>query len=362
MKKRKREQKKIDSKFDFSFTWKQLFVSAMKRKRCKCNYLTEFSHDNIRLYLLQERNERKWDVIIPNTDDQPPSAFPVLNDEQTWQIVKDFVGLHEWTNEKIMDLIDGHCETVAVALSTQLLSFLLTTPQSDELNCLSKAYTSLHLKLSQSSLVDQIRILFKAEKRGNEERVIADQSESSASEAALLPLEKQTIRKKRNEKPKVESPTLCRQYKMWRPIMLGNMNSDDEVAWVPHHARFSDEEFMKLFCIGSEEFQNILTSLLSQTSTVRYTILPLYIFNYIWDGDELTLNELKQGKEETAQYSIHCAGLVLDNENHRMYVADPNGSLVAGSNMEFLTIPYQILAPPMKASTSISRWDREKTK
>ncbi len=36
-------------------------------------------------------------------------------------------------------------------------------------------------------------------------------------------------------------------------------------------------------------------------------------------------------KEESAQYSLHAVGLVFDQTNKRIIVADPNGALVPGS-------------------------------
>jgi hypothetical protein len=38
---------------------------------------------------------------------------------------------------------------------------------------------------------------------------------------------------------------------------------------------------------------------------------PVYILNYIWDGDELADADLELLGVETAMYSIHCAGLVF---------------------------------------------------
>ena len=37
--------------------------------------------------------------------------------------------------------------------------------------------------------------------------------------------------------------------------------------------------------------------------------VPLYILNYIWDGDELTAEQLQEIGIETALYSIHAAGV-----------------------------------------------------
>jgi hypothetical protein len=40
--------------------------------------------------------------------------------------------------------------------------------------------------------------------------------------------------------------------------------------------------------------------------------LPLYVMNYIWDGDELSEEQLQLVELETAQFSIHVVGVVFD--------------------------------------------------
>jgi hypothetical protein len=79
----------------------------------------------------------------------------------------------------------------------------------------------------------------------------------------------------------------------------------------------------------------------------------------IFDGDELTNADLKVDVNETAQYSCHVVvvGLVL-SASRNAFVADPNGALVQGGNMEFLSLP---LAPSnVKPTTAMSRFDRDK--
>ena len=39
--------------------------------------------------------------------------------------------------------------------------------------------------------------------------------------------------------------------------------------------------------------------------------IPMYIVDYIFDGSELDDKEMKIAIHETAQYSIHCVGLVF---------------------------------------------------
>jgi hypothetical protein len=64
-------------------------------------------------------------------------------------------------------------------------------------------------------------------------------------------------------------------------------------------------------------------------------IYPLYMLCYLFDNNELTNAELKNTKEESAQYSLHVVGLVINSLNKTVIIADPNGALIGGSNMEF---------------------------
>ena len=61
---------------------------------------------------------------------------------------------------------------------------------------------------------------------------------------------------------------------------------------------------------------------------------------------------------ETAQYSIHAAGLVLHKSTRCCYLADPNGPLMKGGSTEFLQLPFAKLGG-YKPTTSYSRWDRD---
>jgi len=96
-------------------------------------------------------------------------------------------------------------------------------------------------------------------------------------------------------------------------------------------------------------------SILNAANNPVVNIIPLYVLNYIFDGDELSNTELKNSVEETAQYSLHVVGLVLDMRSRRLFIADPNGVLLPGSNMEFLSMPLQ--KRNNAASTKVSGFD-----
>ena len=60
---------------------------------------------------------------------------------------------------------------------------------------------------------------------------------------------------------------------------------------------------------------------------------------------------------ETAQYSLHAVGLVINSSIKTIIVADPNGGLKEGSNIEFLSMPLTKLEN--EPTTSVSRYDRD---
>ena len=102
--------------------------------------------------------------------------------------------------------------------------------------------------------------------------------------------------------------------------------------------------------------KNIIAAALSNDIDV----MPLYILNYIYDNNELDEEQLRETTEETAQYSLHAVGLVFDKVYKRVIIADPNGSLIPGSNLEFLKVPLQ--KRKAKPSTCVSRYDLDSRK
>jgi hypothetical protein len=82
----------------------------------------------------------------------------------------------------------------------------------------------------------------------------------------------------------------------------------------------------------------------------------LYALCYLFNTNELTNFALKNTKEETAQYSLHVVGLVINNHlNKTIIIADPNGALIGGSNMEFISMPLSKLRS--KPTTCVSSYD-----
>jgi len=61
--------------------------------------------------------------------------------------------------------------------------------------------------------------------------------------------------------------------------------------------------------------------------------------------------------EETAQYSIHAVGLLFKHHTRTVVICDPNGALLPGGSMEFLSVPVRGRAGP--PTTSVSQHGRE---
>ncbi len=88
-----------------------------------------------------------------------------------------------------------------------------------------------------------------------------------------------------------------------------------------------------------EEFRNLYKNFLSEhpcaekrlleivASGNSTKVIPLYVLCYLLNTNELTSFALKNTKEETAQYSLHVVGLVINPLNKTITIADPNGAL-----------------------------------
>jgi hypothetical protein len=144
------------------------------------------------------------------------------------------------------------------------------------------------------------------------------------------------------------------------PLDAAQLLLDRYITQDKHSPVFWGEEFVgsyKHYLFGHNLAE---ASILNAANNPVVNIIPLYVLNYIFDGDELSNTELKNSVEETAQYSLHVVGLVLDMRRSRLFIADPNGVLLPGSNMEFLSMPLQKRSA--EASTKVSGFDLDSKK
>ena len=87
-------------------------------------------------------------------------------------------------------------------------------------------------------------------------------------------------------------------------------------------------------------------------------VLPLYILCYIFADEELTNAVLtKNPVANSAMFNVHAVSIVVDPASEVLLIMDPNGSIMKGSNMEFVTMPMQ--QKQGMPTTSVSRYDQD---
>ena len=235
-----------------------------------------------------------WTIIIPEKS-------CALSDWPTSEITRNEV--KQWLQEKNYpdpdDLIDGACEPLAYYLSSSISKIDFDNLMS--LETLSKK------KEFVSSVYTQVK------------NALNELDGRVASEAIFGAYIQQ----------KIPSP------KFWPEITEGTFNH---------------------FLFGHQVTKDRIQEIVSCGDGT--TVIPLYVLCYIFDNDELTTSELKLTKVETAQYSLHAVGLVINRSTKTIIVADPNGALTKAFNIEFLSMPLTKLKG--KATTSVSHSDREK--
>ena len=125
--------------------------------------------------------------------------------------------------------------------------------------------------------------------------------------------------------------------------------------WGPQALGLSYEHYLFGHFLSRRRIEQLSRSVrFDPTDTI---IIPMYILCYLFDNDELSVEELQNATEETAQYSLHAVGLVMNRDSRRLFVADPNGALIGGSNMEFLAMPLKKLRSD-RSTTKVSAYDR----
>jgi hypothetical protein len=265
-------------------------------------------HDWLKTFLPE------WNIIIP--DNEVPEPLSVLSE---WPANGNcHNGVKQWLQENMHqtpdDLIDGACEPLAFWLSA-------------------------YIKYSQ--IVDKNNF-----ERSNIPIVIYDKD-------YLLTTYREAKSRLENMEPSIAAKCIFGDYikqevpspLFWPDVSLGEA-SNKEFLFGHHRA-------MKRILDVVEA-----NSLLSEEKIIS---IPLYVLCYIFDNDELTNAELKNTKVETAQYSLHVVGLVINSFTKTIIIADSNGALRGGSNMEFLSMPLTKLNHG-QATTTVSSFDRDERK
>ena len=121
--------------------------------------------------------------------------------------------------------------------------------------------------------------------------------------------------------------------------------------WGPQTLGLSYEHYLFGHSLSRRRILQLTTS--SSTGTI---IIPMYILCYLFDNDELSVEELQNATEETSQCSLHSVELVMHRRDRILFVADPNEALIGGSNMELLSMPLKKLK--RRPTTEVSAYDR----
>eukprot|EP00040_Diaphanoeca_grandis_P019289 m.101792 g.101792 ORF g.101792 m.101792 type:complete len:318 (-) comp27351_c0_seq1:11-964(-) len=279
------------------------------RRRRRCTHTTVFNHDNLckEIHLALP----DWMVIAPPEGVTAPSGFPLENSLEAQEALRDFLPPTNETRD-YEDMLEGHCETVAAALSLTLVEYLQTTKKTKDVpvGILKTAYDTMATKLETSEVASQIEQLFK--------------------------------------------PAACavgkERWRMWETLMGSPVIINRQSDFLLQHT-----------IGGSPSWKKLVQAFVARCRKEKLSTcaLPMYVMAYIWDGDELTNKELNIEGVETAQYSIHAIGLVFDFGSQTVYLADPNGPLLQGGGMEFVEVPFKKLAKGVKATTAVSQWDRK---
>jgi hypothetical protein len=304
-----------------------LFAKAVSRRRERCGVLTAYDHENLAAYLRALLPGFVVHAPLPGTagiSSYPPaSADPAVHAEELAHLAAYLGGIPVAEAE---DQYSGHCETMAVFFSRTVMDSLRAAPAAAPAGVLPAAYAGARARLdSLATWEARVGVLFEAEARAR-----ADAAQAGARKGRTLA--------------------------MWAPLLVGREGGSGGgggggggAAAMGTVARSA-----AAFLAGSPGVGARLAEAVAAAAAGGLSCMPLYILNYIWDGDELCAADLVVDTIETAQYSCHVVGLVVDARARVAYVADPNGALVPGGNMEFLSLPF---APRKRPSTAVSQYD-----
>ena len=262
-------------------------------------------------------------MVAPPKAAIAPSNFPNVDNKNSLDCtIKSLQRLICLPISKCEDMISEHCETCSCIVTEAVMAAI----QNGDTPLLNIAYGTLAKVLNKSSIRKTIEIMFKPE---------------------LLA---------------VQSPAL-RLFTMWSSLFNQAESLMKEIM-----VDKSDEKFLQTLTAGLPGVPEMLHKVAIACNTVTDSSLvqaapiaavPLYVMNYIWDGDELNEKQLQETCHETALYSIHIVGVVFDSNTQTVYIDDPNGPLKKGGNMEFLSIPIRKLPDRVEPLFNCLRFDRE---
>jgi hypothetical protein len=276
-----------------SETLNELLVDALCRKRQKCFHKTVYSHDTIKQWL---------ESAIHSSTIHWDVIIPIFkskNDNRR--------ALSLWPNKRTSNAVQ---------------QWLKCSNCKDPKDLIDGACEPLALYLS-ISIINSIK-----------DETFKDVMSSNNSTKKTL--EKMT--------PSLAAKTIFENFL--------NADTTTPLLWGPNiQGAYGD------YLFGSDEMkEKVNKEILLHSSPSSISCMPMYVLNYLYDTEELNPADLLASTEESAQYSLHAVGLVFDGIHNRIIVADPNGALIPGSNMEFVHIP---LLRRSSASTNLSTFDMD---
>ena len=273
---------------------KEIYEDAISRFRRKCSHKTCYSHENLQLWLQNALNN---DGINQWKIMCPNFSKhqPVFPQLSSWPAEKIYLEVKDWLKVKQFngDTTD-FLDGLCEALALYFSNFISSS---------LKGETSLSLDLDElmkSALLN-----------------LVEKSAPDAAETVLL-----------------------------NHFLVG---VNTPIVW---GSEITGSYFDYLF--GNDSTKLRIKMFAESTSVFK---MPLYMLNYIFDGDELDNQHLTmENPPETAQYSLHAVGLVFDKNNRTVYVADANGPVIPGCNYEFVEIPVSRKSDKT-SSTCVSCFD-----
>ena len=298
-------------------------------QRRRCCHDTTYTHGDIVNAVRGELPEGDWRVIPPSDSGIGgfrPCNYPKDSLQTAARALELFLGADRPINLRYADMIAGNCETVASALAARVIAELHRHDRNDNpVVTLNSAYATLEIDLvTDNTLTNHIAVLFAPAKAA----IMAAEHSHSSEPAPLSGVNCSS-----------SAPAQLR----WKPFLWAD--APTLTSFVNYH------------CLGVGS--GLKEGLKNCDFRSAPFVLPMYVLAYIWDGCELTDDDLSRGDYETAVYSLHCIALVVDSVKKVAYIADPNGSLIPGSNIEFLRLPLRPLGLHHRPTTFVSQYDRE---
>ena len=425
---------------------RSLLPFAQSRKRRRCSVQTCYTHVNLADFVRASLPDG-WSVAVPcapaaGAEAEAPSAFPRSSGARSQAALRRFLSRDcprrasdggsrsgragsssssggGGSAAELQDKLEGHCETVAVALTARVARALAALPAARDGNdsddgdggggdggggggggtqraaaagggarrrephsgpnlhlargersggqrsgerVLAEAAAALVAELREATLAGQVALLFAAEKRAaaaarHDDLLLRGSRPAAACEGG-------------GSAAAGGAGQWREQRAMWQPLL-----GAAACAWPRASA---DPE--AVLCAGRDSARDALARAAAAAAAAALLqpqagsagtgtcpcvpCLPLYVVNYIFDADELSAAELGPAEDdvtdETAQFSVHVVGVALCARTRTALLCDPNGALRPGGSMELVQLPAVALPRGVAPSTCNSRHDRDR--